>query len=73
MAKKEKVEQKTEEQVQDTPAVIEETVEQKATETVAEDSAEQKTEEFNASEFMSYDRETIENIQEEEKDGQKKD
>ncbi len=68
MAKKEKVEQKTEEQVQDTPAVVEETVEQEATETVAEDSAEEKTEEFNASEFMSYDRETIENIQEEEKE-----
>ena len=36
MAKKEKVEQKTEEQVQDIPAVVEETVEQEATETVAE-------------------------------------
>mgnify|MGYP003132956337 CR=1 FL=1 len=68
MAKKEKVEQKTEEQVQDTPAVVEETVEQAKEEVSKEadvETTEEKSEDFDASQFMSYDKETVEDLKEE--------
>ena len=70
MAKAKKAEQKKqEEQVQETPAVVEETVEQEATEVAeakpTEEKQEEQTEEFSASKFMSYDKDTVEELKEE--------
>ena len=74
MAKTKKATKKQEEQVVETPAVVEETVEQveakeeapkeEVSKEADAETTEEQGEDFNPSQFMSYDRETVEDLKE---------